>query len=499
MKSLVRINPKDNVLVALRDLKCGENLDGLLLLEDIPAGHKVAAEEMLSGASVTKFGHPIGVASCIIRPGEHVHTHNVKSALRGNLENVGLQRNHHFLINPSRKTMVFQGFRRLDDQAGVRNEIWVINTVACVNRAAERIAQQASCRWVKPGGPIEGIYAFPHPFGCSQLGDDLRNTGKALAGLVNHPNAAAVLLLGLGCENNQMELLLKEAGPVDPQRVQFFNAQEVGDEIDEGLRCISGLIKYASQFHRESLPASKLVLAMKCGGSDGFSGMTANPVVGLVADWMSAAGATTLLSEVPEIFGAEEILLARIIDRKVFHSFMQMVNEFRDYFRAHNQPIDENPSPGNKEGGITTLAEKSLGCVQKGGGAPISQVLAYGQSAKPETGGLALVNAPGNDGVSGTALTIAGAHMLLFTTGRGTPMGFPVPTLKISTNTQLAERKSSWIDFDAGRLLDSRVTLEELAEELLGLVLKVASGEVRTQNEKNGYRDIAIWKTGVTV
>jgi altronate hydrolase len=499
MKSLVRINPKDNVLMALRDLSFGEILDGLRLLEDIPAGHKVASEEIPPGASVTKFGYPIGVANCIIRPGEHVHTHNVGSALRGNIENVGFQRNHHFFVTPSRKTMVFQGFRRPEGQAGVRNEIWVINTVACVNHVAECIAEQARRQWVKPDGPVEGIYAFPHPYGCSQLGDDLRNTGKTLAGLVNHPNAAAVLVLGLGCENNQIKLLLNEAGPVDPYRVRFFNAQEVDDEIDEGLRLIGELAEYASQFKRELLPARKLVLAMKCGGSDGFSGITANPLVGLVADWMSAAGATTLLSEVPEIFGAEEILLARAIDHKVFNSFTQMVNEFRDYFRAYNQPIDENPSPGNKEGGITTLAEKSLGCVQKGGRAPISQVLVYGQPAKPESSGLALVNAPGNDGVSGTALTIAGAHMLLFTTGRGTPMGFPVPTLKIATNTQLAQRKSSWIDFDAGRLLDSRVTLEELAEELLGLVLKVASGEVRTQNEKNGYRDIAIWKTGVTV
>lgn len=499
MKSFVRINPKDNVLVALRDLNCGETLDGIRLLEEIPAGHKVASQEILAGASVTKFGYPIGVASCTIRPGEHVHTRNVESALRGNLQNVEFRNQPPLLFTPSKKSTVFQGFQRPGGQVGIRNEIWIINTVACVNHAAECIAQQASRQWVKPGGPIEGIYAFPHPYGCSQLGDDLKNTGKTLAGLVNHPNAAAVLVLGLGCENNQLELLLKEAGPVDPQRIRFFNAQEVDDEIDEGLRCIGGLAEYASQFRRESLPAGKLVLAMKCGGSDGFSGITANPVVGLVADWMCVGGATTLLSEVPEVFGAEEILLDRAIDRNVFNSFMQMVNEFRDYFRAHNQPIDENPSPGNKHGGITTLAEKSLGCVQKGGRAQISQVLPYGQPAKPETGGLAFVNAPGNDGVSGTALTIAGAHMLLFTTGRGTPMGFPVPTLKIATNTQLAKRKSSWIDFDAGRLLDSGVTLEELAEQLLGLVLEVASGKVKTQNEKNGYRDIAIWKTGVTV
>ncbi|HMD53070.1 MAG TPA: UxaA family hydrolase, partial [Phycisphaerae bacterium] len=394
--------------------------------------------------------YSIGVARAPIKAGAWVHTHNLESNLNGRLE--GMQ------FHPSMATdkpvasipLVFQGFRRTDGSVATRNEIWIVNTVGCVNRASEQIAAAANQQLAELG--VEGVYAFPHPFGCSQLGDDLQFTQKILAGLVNHPNAGAVLLLGLGCENNQMRLMLERLGPRDSRRIRYFNAQEVGDEIQLGLRYIHELSEYARIFKRQPIPAGELILGGKCGGSDGFSGITANPLVGMVADRLVSYGGTALISEVPEMFGAEQILLERAADQNAFNNTLEMVNRFRDYYRKYNQPIDENPSPGNIQGGISTLAEKSLGCVQKGGRSPIRQIVSYGDAAKPRLGGLALVESPGNDGVSSTAMTVAGAHILLFTTGRGTPMGFPVPTIKISSNSALAQRKNQWIDFDAGRL-----------------------------------------------
>jgi len=366
-----------------------------------------------------------------------------------------------------------------------------------VNHASTKIAEVASRELAGKG--IEGVYAFPPPFGCSQLGDALNHTQKVLAGLVNHPNAAAVLILGLGCENNQMKLFLETLGPTQKERGKYFNAQDVADEVESGMAAVRELAEYASKFKRETIDASELIVGMKCGGSDGFSGITANPLVGRVADRLTAAGGTVLLTEVPEMFGAEKVLLERACDEGVFKGTIDLVNDFRGYFRRYNEPIDENPSPGNKEGGITTLAEKSLGCVQKGGRAPIKQVLGYGETAKAGLGGIALINAPGNDGVSSTAMTVAGAHVLLFTTGRGTPMGFPASTIKISTNTGLSQRKPSWIDFNAGVLAEGTAAPEAVTDDLVNLVLDIASNKKQTRNEKNGFREIAIWKDGVTL
>jgi altronate hydrolase len=399
--------------------------------------------------------------------------------------------------HPATTTPTFPGYLRPDGRIATRNEIWIINTVGCVNRASELIATAATKDLLPSFPNIDAIQAFPHPFGCSQLGDDLQYTQKILAGLINHPNAGGVLVLGLGCENNQMRSLLERVGQIHPGRVKYFNAQDVSDEVQSGVDAVRELATYASQFTRQPVPISKLVVGMKCGGSDGFSGITANPLVGRIADRLTAFGASVLLSEVPEMFGAEDVLLQRTCDLKTSEDFIHLINDFRAYFRKHNEPIDENPSPGNKDGGITTLAEKSLGCVQKGGHAPVKQILPYGSPVSPNLAGLALVNAPGNDGVSSTAMTVAGAHILLFTTGRGTPMGFPVPTLKISTNSDLATRKPQWIDFDAGPIATG-ADPELLTDQLLAHILKVASG-TRTRNESNGYREIAIWKDGVTL
>ena len=498
MASVLRINPADNVLVAVRPLGANDRADGVTVLQDIPPGHKLAACRIGAGEHVIKYGYPIGVADRDIEPGEHVHTHNVRSALDGKVDAAHAAQSQR-AVTSSGETLTFDGYRRADSRAATRNEIWIVNTVGCVNHASERIASTANRELSGEGSGVDGVFAFPHPFGCSQLGDDLSKTQKVLGGLVNHPNAAAVLILGLGCENNQMTLFLDTLGPVERQRVRYFNAQDVSDEIEEGVGAVRELADYARQFKRQPVDAAELVVAMKCGGSDGFSGITANPLVGRVADRISAAGGTVLLSEVPEMFGAEQVLLGRAVDEQTRGNVIELVNNFRDYFRRYNQPIDENPSPGNKDGGITTLAEKSLGCVQKGGRAPVKRVLEYGEPAPTRLGGLALVNAPGNDGVSSTAMTIAGAHVLLFTTGRGTPMGFPAPTVKISSNSEIAGRKPQWIDYDAGVLTDGSKSLDGLGEELTRFVLDVASGRRRTKNETNAYREIAIWKDGVTL
>ena len=498
-QTTLHIAEQDNVMVALRLIAGGTQVDGVTVASDVPAGHKIATRPIPVGATVLKYGYPIGVATRDIAPGEHVHSHNLSSTLRDDFDPSKHEVHLRKLPVPAEAT--FDGFRRPDGRVGIRNEIWIVNTVGCVNNAAERIAAaarkelEAGADW----GSVDGVHAFPHQFGCSQLGDDLELTQKILSGLVRHPNAGGVLILGLGCENNQMKLMLEAVGKTALGRIEYFNAQDVSDEIEEGIARIRTLVAYAGKAKREPIPAKELILGMKCGGSDGLSGITANPLVGKIANRIAAAGGTVLLTEVPEMFGAEEVLLDRATSANVAKSAIDMVNNFRAYFRKYNQPIDENPAPGNKAGGITTLAEKSLGCVQKGGDAPVAQVLAYGEAAPVGLGGIGLINAPGNDGVSSTAMVAAGAHILLFTTGRGTPLGFPSPTIKISTNSDLATRKSGWIDFDAGPIALGTGTFDELGPKLYELVLDVASGRTQTKNERNGFREIAIWKDGVTL
>ncbi len=496
MKLLIQIHPEDNVGVAPAAIPAGTREEGFVFAE-IPAGHKAALRPIAAGERVVKYGFPIGIATAAIAPGEHVHVHNVRTGLAAD---TALHfRKQQAAATASGEMPFFMGYRRPDGRAATRNEIWIVNTVACVNVPSQRIADLAARELVKPGGPIDGIHAFTHPYGCSQLGDDLGHTRKILAGLVRHPNAAAVLILGLGCENNTLKSFLAEAGTLDPDRVRFFNAQEVQDEIGHGLAAIRELAARASRYKREPIPVSELVLGMKCGGSDGFSGITANPLVGRISDRLAAWGGTAILTEVPEMFGAEEPLFSRCDRGETFREAQEMVNRFKDYFRRHGEEVHENPSPGNKEGGITTLEEKSLGCIQKGGRAPVKQVAGYGETARPGLGGLCLVEAPGNDGVSCTALAAAGAHAILFTTGRGTPLGVPVPTIKIASNHALAERKPGWIDFDAGALLDPGLSPEAVTDDLVALVLDIASGRKEACNERNGFREITIWKQGVTL
>lgn len=501
MSPLLQINPADNVAVARRTLAAGTVLPTGPLATGIPAGHKVALRPIPAGEGIRKYGFVIGLATRDIAAGEHVHEHNVRSGLGADTA-MAYSGAPSVPADPSAALLgpaTFLGYRRPDGSVGTRNEIWIINTVACVNVPAERIARLAAEKYVRPGGGIDGVQSFSHPYGCSQLGDDLAHTQKILAGLARHPNAGAVLVLGLGCENNQLRAQLEQIGATAPGRIRFFNAQDVSDEIEEGLVRVGQLADYAAQFRREPVPVSELILGMKCGGSDGFSGITANPLVGRVSDWLTARGGTAILTEVPEMFGAEEPLLSRAVSQAVFDQGLAMINGFKDYFRAHHEPIGENPSPGNRAGGITTLEDKSLGCVQKGGRAPVAQIAGYGERAKPGLGGLCLVNAPGNDGVSCTAMAAAGAHALLFTTGRGTPLGVPVPTIKIASNHELAERKKGWIDFDASPVLEPGAGIDDIARELIKTVVATVSGERQSKNEINGFREITLWKDGVTL
>ena len=470
------------------------------LPNDVPAGHKVALEALPRGSLIVKYGYAIGELTAAVLPGEWVHSHNLRTRLE-----VDPQYRYtpaHPTTREESEVPYFEGYRRQNGRTGTRNEIWILNTVGCVNHAAERIAKLAADRFAERAGArlsgkVDGVHAFSHPYGCSQLGDDLRNTQRVLAGLLRHPNAGGVLVLGLGCESNQMKELLARAGDVDPHRLRFFNTQDVIDEVEAGAEAIEELVNVMERDRRVPCPVSDLVIGMKCGGSDGLSGITANPLVGRIADRVTGMGGGVLLTEVPEMFGAEQELMARARDEAVFNDIVRLIQTFKEYFRRHGQPVYENPSPGNKDGGLTTLEEKSLGAIQKGGHAPVTAVLSYGEQAPAS--GLSLIEAPGNDGVSSTAMVASGATVLLFTTGRGTPLGFPVPTLKISSNSEIAQKKPHWIDFNAGSLLDGGAELSTLSDSLFNCLLDVASGRMQTNNERHGYREIAIWKEGVTL
>ncbi len=488
----LHVHAKDTVAIALQDLPSGSVLTidgrGITAINDIPKGHKVAITDVAEGAPVLKFGFPIGKASQAIRAGEHVHAHNLVTGLSGVEDYV-------YQPTPEASGAVeagaFMGYRRADGRVGIRNEIWILCTVGCVARTSERLARVAGERFK---GRIDGVYALTHPLGCSQLGDDLDHTRKLLASLAMHPNAGGVLIVGLGCENNQLSALIEEIDrPAD--RLKYFAAQMVEDETEAGLEALEELVAVIENDKRQPCDLSDLSIGVKCGGSDGFSGLTANPLVGRIADRVAFSGGQAIMTEIPEIFGAERLLMARAKDQHVFEGVVDVVNDFKNYFLEHKQPVFENPSPGNKAGGITTLEEKSLGAVQKGGSSPLNEVLRYGERAHEK--GLSLLEAPGNDAVSSTALTAAGAVIVLFTTGRGTPLGFPAPTLKISSNSALAAKKPHWIDFNAGEAIEGR-TLDDLSDDLMNLILRTASGQASC-NERNDEREIAIWKNGVTL
>ena len=490
----IKINPDDNVAVALEDLVKGETVEGVTLSMDVPRGHKVVLRDLRAGENVIKYGFPIGHVTREAAAGSQVDHSCIKTNLEGLLE---YKYEPSFAPEPTKRVSgnrwSFKGYRRADGQVGIRNQIWVVPTVGCVNGICEQIVNRFKTENEHKG--VDAIVAFPHNYGCSQLGADHENTRTVLADMVHHPNAGGVLVVSLGCENNQLDAFRELVGPVNEARVKMFTCQQVEDEVEFGLQKLREIFAVCSLDKRTEVPVSELRVGLKCGGSDGLSGITANPLLGVFSDWIVAQGGTTVLTEVPEMFGAETILMNRCQDEATFGKTVSLINDFKEYFMAQGMPVYENPSPGNKAGGISTLEEKSLGCTQKCGKSIVRGVLRYGERLTEK--GLNLLSAPGNDLVASTALAAAGCQIVLFTTGRGTPFGSFVPTMKISTNTPLAEHKGSWIDFNAGVLAQDK-TMAEVAPRFIDAVLAAASGEL-VNNELHDYREIAIFKSGVTL
>jgi altronate hydrolase len=496
LATFLKINPADSVVVCLQPKKKGDiiEIDGkqIVVNQDTPAGHKVLIKDAKEGEDIIKYGYPIGHARQNLKAGDWVNENNLKTNLSGTLEYTYNPVNEKLNIKNENRT--FKGYVRKNGDVGVRNEIWIVPTVGCVNGIAERLVNQLKKETQEEG--IDAIWSWHHNFGCSQLSGDHENTRKILRDICLHPNAGGVLVLSLGCENNQPDEFMKMLGDYDKDRIRLLVTQKVeGDEVEAGMEILRELYAIAKNDKREEVPVSKLRVGLKCGGSDGFSGITANPLVGEFSDWLVAQGGTSILTEVPEMFGAETILMNRCETTELFDQTVSMINNFKEYFLSHGEPVGENPSPGNKAGGISTLEDKALGCTQKCGKAPVSGVMEYGDRLQHT--GLNLLSAPGNDLVAATALASAGCHIVLFTTGRGTPFGTFVPTMKIATNPTLAKNKPHWIDFSAGQLIEGR-TMQELVPEFIDMVLDVASGK-HAHNEANGYREISIFKNGVTL
>ena len=492
----LKINPADNVVVAITDLKAGEIISNegtdVVLKEDVPAGHKVTLKNLTEGENVIKYGYPIGHVRQNVEAGKWINENQIQTNLSGLLE---------YTYNPVKveldipqKNLTFKGYRRKNGEVGIRNEVWIIPTVGCVNGIVNQLA--SNLRKETNGEGVDAIVAFPHNYGCSQLGDDHENTKKILRDMVKHPNAGAVLVVGLGCENNQPDVFREFIGEYDEERVKFMISQKVeGDEVEAGMSLLREIYAKAKEDKREEVPLSELRVGLKCGGSDGFSGITANPLLGMFSDFLVAQGGTSVLTEVPEMFGAETILMDRCRTKELFDQTVSLINDFKEYFLSHGEPVGENPSPGNKAGGISTLEDKALGCTQKCGKAYVDGVMAYGDRLQVK--GLNLLSAPGNDLVASTALASCGCHIVLFTTGRGTPFGTFVPTMKISTNSNLAKNKPSWIDFNAGVIVENE-PMEKTCERFIDYIIRVASGE-QVNNEKKDYREISIFKNGVTL
>jgi altronate hydrolase len=494
--SFIKINPADSVVVCLRPFQKGETIEvdgkSVTLLQDTPAGHKVLINDAAQGDNIIKYGYPIGHAKEDLKEGQWVNENNLKTNLSGTLSYEYHPVNEKLNIPADNRT--FNGYRRKNGEVGIRNEVWIVPTVGCVNGIAERLASLLEKETQLEG--IDAVHAWHHNYGCSQLSGDHENTRKVLRDIVLHPNAGAVLVLSLGCENNQPDDFMAMLGDYDHDRIKLLVTQKVeGDEVEAGMEILRGLYNIAKQDKREACPLNELRVGLKCGGSDGFSGITANPLVGEFSDFLVAQGGTSILTEVPEMFGAETILMNRCETPALFEQTVKLVNDFKEYFLSHGEPVGENPSPGNKAGGISTLEDKALGCTQKCGRAPVSGVLGYGDRLQVK--GLNLLSAPGNDLVASTALAASGCQIVLFTTGRGTPFGTFIPTMKISTNSTLFRNKPNWIDFNAGQLVEGR-PMRDVLNDFIDKIISVANGEP-SQNEKNGYREISIFKNGVTL
>lgn len=491
MSEVIQIHEKDNVLIALVPLKKGTVVNGITLKEDIDKGHKIARIPLKEGTPVIKYGQVIGQTTTDIEAGEHVHTHNMKTCLSGtkeySYEPVKIEEVHKKAPRP------IYGYRRKNGKVGIRNELWIIVTVGCVNSIAKTMVERFKAS--HDMSKIDGIYTFEHPYGCSQMGVDHATTVKVLRDLVEHPNAGGVLVLGLGCENNQLNAFYEGLSNIDTDRVRYFNCQDCDDELATGAQYLDELYETMKDDKREEISFSDLTFGLKCGGSDGLSGITANPLLGAFSDRILSYGGNIVLTEVPEMFGAEQLLMNRARNKEVFEGIVRLINNYKEYFIANHQVVYENPSPGNKAGGITTLEDKSCGCIQKAGSSIISGTIDYGD--KRVVPGLNLLYGPGNDLVSTTALGASGAQMVLFTTGRGTPFGGFIPTAKIATNSAIYNKKTSWFDFNAGVLVEG-ADKEKVVDAFVNTIIDKVNGDL-TSNERLGYKEIAIFKQGVTL
>lgn len=496
MKEFIKINTSDNVVIALKNYKKGETItldgDSLILLEDVSKGHKIALGNIEKDEDIIKYGMPIGHAVTPVKKGEWIHTHNMKTNLKDLSDYIYNPKFQDRVLDLEKRSV--EVYKRKNGDVGIRNELWIVPTVGCVNGIAQLIKDE----FLNEIGDIQidNINVLTHNYGCSQLGEDHINTRVILQNTVKHPNAGGVLVLGLGCENNQIGEFEKTLGEYDKDRVKFLVTQDIEDEVEAGKNILLKLYEKMLQDKRESASLSEINFGLECGGSDGLSGITANPMLGEFSDYIVAQGGTTVLTEVPEMFGAETLLMKRCKNEEVFKKCISLINDFKEYFIKNDQEIYENPSPGNKAGGITTLEDKSLGCTQKSGVSQVMDVLKYGEVLKEK--GLNLLSAPGNDSVATTALASAKCHMVLFTTGRGNPYGGYVPTVKISTNSELYNKKRRWIDFDAGRLVSEDITMDELLEEFIEYIIEVINGK-KVNNELNRFQEIAIFKSGVTL
>lgn len=494
MKEFIKINTSDNVVIALKNYKKGETItldgDSLILLEDVSKGHKIALGNIEKDEDIIKYGMPIGHAITPVKKGEWIHTHNIKTNLKDLSDYIYNPKFQDRVLDLEKRSV--EVYKRKNGDVGIRNELWIVPTVGCVNGIAQLIKDE----FLNEIGDIQidNINVLTHNYGCSQLGEDHINTRVILQNTVKHPNAGGVLVLGLGCENNQIGEFEKTLGEYDKDRVKFLVTQDIEDEVEAGKNILLKLYEKMLQDKRESVSLSEINFGLECGGSDGLSGITANPMLGEFSDYIVAQGGTTVLTEVPEMFGAETLLMKRCKNEEVFKKCVSLINDFKEYFIKNDQEIYENPSPGNKAGGITTLEDKSLGCTQKSGVSQVVDVLKYGEVLKEK--GLNLLSAPGNDSVATTALASAKCHMVLFTTGRGNPYGGYVPTVKISTNSELYNKKRRWIDFDAGRLVSEDITMDELLEEFIEYIIEVINGK-KVNNELNRFQEIAIFKSGV--
>ena len=492
MNDYIIINDNDNVAVALRPFSKGEVICGVTLLDDVPQAHKVALVDIKQGENIIKYGSPIGHATKDISAGNHVHVQNTKTNLNDVFD---YEYTPDFCdVKTINKEKTVDVYDRGNGEYGIRNELWVVQLVGCVSGNAHQIINAFKAQY--DTSAIDGVYTFNHPFGCSQMGSDHNMTRTYLQNMVKHPNAGGVLVLGLGCENNQMKAFMETLGEYNPERVRTLVCQEVEDEVSAGVELLKELYDVMKDDVRTTHPVSVLRVGLKCGGSDGMSGITANPLLGKFSDYMALNGGTTVLGEVPEMFGAEHLLMARSKDEETFKKVVDLVNDFKIYFKNHDQVIYENPSPGNKNGGITTLEDKSLGCTQKSGSTMVMDVIKMGERIK--TNGLNLTSTPGNDLIATTTLGCSGCQMVLFTTGRGTPFGGFIPTVKVATNTLMATRKSNWIDFNAGALVGEK-SMDELLSDFIDLICDIASGKAQTKNEINGFREISIFKDGVVL